>query len=56
MKIMFPVIELFDRLAVAEIKWERTQENYRKNNRLDFVVLELPVLPFENSILMLALS
>lgn len=23
----FPVIELFDRLAIAEIKWERTQSN-----------------------------
>ena len=23
----FPVIELFDRLAIAEIKWQRTQAN-----------------------------
>lgn len=23
----FPVIELFDRLAIAEVKWERTQAN-----------------------------
>lgn len=30
MTIVFPVIELFDRLAVAEIKWERTQENHEE--------------------------
>jgi hypothetical protein len=27
MSYHFPVIELFDRLAIAEIKWERTRSN-----------------------------
>ena len=27
MRYHFPVIELFDRLAIAEVKWERTQNN-----------------------------
>ena len=25
--MIFPVIELFDRLAIAEVKWQRTQSN-----------------------------
>lgn len=27
MNIIFPVIELFDRLAIAKVKWQRTQSN-----------------------------
>jgi hypothetical protein len=27
MSYQFPVIELFDRLAIAEVKWERTHSN-----------------------------
>jgi hypothetical protein len=27
MNIIFPIIELIDRLAIAEVKWEKTQSN-----------------------------
>jgi hypothetical protein len=30
MTFNFPVIELFDRLAIAEIKWEKTQSNHEE--------------------------
>ena len=30
MNIIFPIIELVDRLAIAEIKWERTQSNFEE--------------------------
>lgn len=27
---MFPIIELYDRLAIAEVKWEKTQANHEE--------------------------
>lgn len=32
MNVRFPVIELFDRLAIAEVKWERTKSNQEELN------------------------
>jgi hypothetical protein len=42
----FPVIELFDRLAIAEVKWERTQSNqeelaWYRDQLFDFDLLSI---------------
>ena len=33
MSYHFPIIELFDRLAIAEIKWIKTQNNQEELDR-----------------------
>lgn len=44
---MFPTIELYDRLAIAEVKWEKTQANqeelawYQQHCAVSFDVREL---------------
>jgi hypothetical protein len=43
MSYRFPVIELFDRLAIAEIKWSRTQSNQEE---LDWYRLQIQDFDF----------
>lgn len=42
----FPVIELFDRLAIAEVKWERTQAN-----REELAWYKTQVLSYDTSLI-----
>lgn len=39
--MMFPIIELYDRLAIAEIKWEKTKAN---KEELDWYTEQCPVI------------